>query len=97
MSNFGQAANFRYQATQSVAYTGTAGQITSAISRGVYHVRIWCSTDAHIATGSDPTATTDDFPVSAGVAEIMQINPGEKVSAIQQTSGGTLYVSECVF
>lgn len=90
----GAMTTYHLRTTQSVAYTGTAGVITNPISTGVYAVRVWCSTDAHIAVGAAPTATTSNMPVSAGVAEYIAINPGEKVSAIQQSAGGTLYVTE---
>lgn len=97
--SFGQSTVFRYliDDTQSVAFTGTAGTISTAIGQGVYHVRVMVTGDAHIQIGASPTATTSHLPIAANSAEIMMINPGEKVSAIQQSggSGGTLYVTPC--
>ena len=79
---------------QSVAYTGTAGTIATAITSGHNKVRVYVTTDAYIKIGSSPTATTSDVPLAAKSAEYFTINPGEKVSAIQDASGGTLHVTE---
>lgn len=85
---------YRLGTVHTVAYTGTAGTISGTIGGGVYQARVWCSSDAHILVGASPTATTSSTPISAGVAEYINVNPGEKVSAIQQSAGGTLYVTE---
>ena len=82
--------------TQSVAYTGTAGTISNAVNSQI--VRVWCSTDAFIVEGDNPTADTSGTPVAAKVAEYMIVTkPGtSKFSAVQQASGGTLYITECL-
>jgi hypothetical protein len=79
---------------QSVAYTGTAGTISTAITTGTNKVRVVVTTAAYIKIGSSPTATTSDVYMSADSAEYFTINPGEKVSAVQLSSGGTLHVTE---
>lgn len=79
---------------QSAAYTGTAGTITNAIGDGVNRVRVVCTTDAFIVIGKSPTATTAGVFMPAGLVEYFTINPGEKVSAIQSSAGGTLHVTE---
>jgi len=79
---------------QSIAYTGTAGTITTAISDGVTKVRIVCTSAAYIAFGAAPTATTAGVYVPADSPEYFTVSPGEKVSAIQLSSGGTLHVTE---
>lgn len=79
---------------QSVAYTGTAGTITTAITAGVRKVRVIVTSAAYIKIGSSPTATTSDVYMPADGAEYFTISPGEKVSAIQVSSGGTLHVTE---
>ena len=89
---------FRPLGTQKVAYTGTAGVITNAVRSGLKVVRVWCTTPAFIAVGVNPTATVNDMPIAASVPEYINIEGGEKVSAIQQTddAGGNLYVTEVV-
>ena len=79
---------------QSVSYTGTAGTIANAISTGVYRVRVVCTTDAFIKIGNSPTAAATDVPVFANNVEYFTITPGQKVSAIQSSSGGNLHVTE---
>lgn len=81
-------------ATQTVSYTGTAGTISSAIGEGTNVVRVWTSTAAYIAFGASPTATSSDIPIPANTPEYFLISPGHKVSAIQQSSGGNLFVTE---
>ena len=76
--------------TQTVAYTGTAGVTTNAI--GTSFVRIVCTTDAFVATGTAPTATTAGMYVPAKCPEWFPINPGHKVSVIQATAAGTAYI-----
>lgn len=80
--------------TQNVPYTGTAGTIANPISAQTFNVRVYCTTDAFVKFGVTPTATTADMPVAGGVFEYFSVNPGEKISAIQSTANGTLYVTE---
>lgn len=84
----------RLGTTQSATFTTTAGTITNAVGAQTYRVRVAATTDAFIAIGKAPTATTSDAPVFAGVPEYFTIAPGEKVSALQISAGGTVYVTE---
>lgn len=80
---------------QSVAYTGTAGTIANAIGSGVQKVRVVVTSAAYIKIAkTSPTATTSDVYMPADSPEYFTVNPGQKVSAIQVTSGGTLHVTE---
>jgi hypothetical protein len=79
---------------QKVAYTGTAGTISTAISAGVQTVRIVVTSNAYVAVGVSPTATTSDTYVPANWPEYINVMPGEKVSAIQDSAGGNLIVTE---
>jgi hypothetical protein len=80
--------------TQTKAYTGTAGTIDDPISDGITVIRVWLTTAGYIAIGSSPTATTSDIPMPANTPEYFVVPPGSKVSAIQASSGGNLYVTE---
>lgn len=85
---------FKINSNQSVTYTGTAGQ-TSAVSTTTTKVRIYTTTDALFLIGSNPTATaTNSTPTTAGIPEFWDIDPGQKISFLQQTVGGTAYVTE---
>jgi len=84
---------FKQGLTVSVAYTGTAGT-TAAVGAKTTKVRVWCSTDSFVRIGVAPTATTADMPVTAGTPEYFDINPGEKVSAIQSAINGIVYATQ---
>lgn len=84
-----------YGQGQNVAYTGTAGTIANALPNGTGAVVVMCTTAAFVRVGTSPTATTADLPVAANVPVRLEAAAGDKVSAIQVASGGTLYVSPC--
>lgn len=80
---------------KSVSYTGTAGT-TGTWPVGPEGVLVWCTTDAYIRVGTGVTATTTDTPIPAGTPVPFRApqatNAGPWcVSAIQISSGGTLY------
>lgn len=85
----------RLGTVQSVAYTGTAGTITNGIGTQTYKVRVLVTSDAFITTDGT-TATTSGTFMPAMTAEYFTVTPGQKVSAIQSTAAGTLYVTEIV-
>lgn len=85
----------RLGTTQHVAYTGTAGEITTAITTGVQKVRVLCTTDAFVRImAPGDLATTSDAYLPGLSAEYFTCNQGQKVSAIQVAANGTLYVTE---
>lgn len=77
---------------QSAAYTGTAGVITNPVKGRI--VRVVCTSAAYVKVGDSPTATTSDVYVPADCPEYFRIQPGQKVSAVQVVTGGTLHVTE---
>lgn len=79
---------------QSVAYTGTAGTIANAVGANTRVVRVVCTSAAYIKIGAAPTAAATDVYVPANTPEYFGIQPGQKVSAIQVSAGGTLHVTE---
>jgi hypothetical protein len=81
---------------QNVAYTGTAGTIANAIGAGCYKVRVVVTSAAYIKIAVSPTATTSDVYIPADAPEYFTCSPGEKVSAVQVSAGGTLHVTEIV-
>ena len=90
--------NPMYGSGQNVAYTGTAGTVTNSLPAGCNSVWVLCTTAAYVRVGAAPTATTSDFPVAANVGVVLPL-PGDKdpqdtvkVSAVQVSSGGTLYM-----
>jgi hypothetical protein len=81
-------------ATQSVAYTGTAGSVTGW-NAGPQGVLVWCTTDAYILVGEGVTATSGATPLPAFTPVPIFVPAGTgaiwRVSAIQILSGGTMY------
>jgi len=84
----------RLDTHQSKAYTGTAGTIDNAVGTQIYKVRVVTTSAAYIKIGDSPTATTADVYMPADSPEYFTITPGQKVSAIQVSAGGTLHVTE---
>lgn len=81
-------------ATQSVNYTGTAAS-TTGWNAGPQGVLVWSTTDAYIRVGEGVTATTADTPLPAYTPVPITVPQGTggiwRVSAIQISSGGTVY------
>jgi hypothetical protein len=81
-------------ATQSVAYTGTAGSVTGWPA-GPQGVLVWCTTDAYVLVGNGVTATSAATPLPAYTPVPITVPEGTggvwRVSAIQITAGGTMY------
>ena len=79
----------------SVAYTGTAGS-TGVFAATVTAVMCWATTDCYIIVGEGVTATTSDTPVPSYTPMLFTVPKGTganwRVSAIQISTGGTLYV-----
>jgi len=82
--------------TQNVAYTGTAGTIANVVPPNCVAVRLVSTTDCFVRIGNNPTATTADMYLVAGVPETFGIGLNDKVSAVQVSSGGTIYVTPLV-
>lgn len=85
---------------QSASYTGTAGTTSNVVSGGVTKVRVLVTTDAYVLAVDGPaftavTSSTGAY-VPALTAEYITVNPGQKISAVQVSSGGSLDVMECV-
>ena len=77
--------------TQKVAYTGTAGNSTAITGASI--VRVVLTTAGCIKIGNAVTATTSDIYMSAGVPEYFGISEGDRVSAVQSSAGGDMYVT----
>lgn len=85
---------FKFGATQVVAYTATAAS-SAALGDETRLVHLWPSTDCHILIGPSPqTADANDVPLTAKIATVVRVNPGDVISVIRQTDNGNLYVTE---
>lgn len=87
---------FSYSAPQTVAYTGTAGTST-VLGAQTNYARLYSSTDCWVLITQAGTAATtaNGFYLGLGKPEIVRVPSSAKISAIQNSAGGNLYISEC--
>ena len=82
-------------ATQSITTSGTSAATSNAVGAQVNDVLITATEDAFIVFGAAPVATaTNGIFITKNYPHYFAIHGGEKVAAIQATTGGTVYVSE---
>ena len=84
---------FAVVSNENVAYTGTAAA-SAAFASGINHIRIVATTAAYYKIAGTPVATSSDTYLPANVIEIIRVNPGQKISFIQVSAGGTASVSQ---
>jgi hypothetical protein len=80
-------------AEQRVA-TGAAHELSNAFGGATQIVRLYCTEDVYLAFGPTPEATNQSLFLPAETIEYFGVAPGEKLSALQATAGGTLYITE---
>lgn len=64
-----------------ITTSGTSAQ-SSAFSGDTKMIRAWCDTQSAIVIGANPTATTNNMPMSAGAGEYLNVIPGQKAAFI---------------
>lgn len=87
-----ESSIWRLGASQTDAYTGTAGT-SDAMGSQTYAVSITVTTAAFVHVGSR-AATTGDHFLPANTPLVVQCTPGQTVSAIQSATGGNLHITE---
>ena len=81
-------------ADQAVAYTTSTQSSALGGTNQSFIVRLIATTDCHILIGKNPTATTTNTFLASKQYEYFAVTPGEKIAVVQDSSGGTLYISE---
>ena len=76
-----------------ISVGATAAQ-SAAFGSSTIVIRVVANTDCHIAFGSNPTATANSTFIPKGLPEYFKVNSGEKLSVIQDSAAGTLYITE---
>lgn len=74
--------------SQAVAYTGTAAAVTNAFGSQTRMIRIVANSACHYAIAGTPVAVVTDAFLPANWVEYVNVNPGEKISAIQAATAG---------
>lgn len=65
---------------------------SAEVSSQVYVVRLHATVACHIAFDED--ATANNMMLAAGATEYFAVSPGQTVNVIQNSTGGTLYITE---
>lgn len=84
--------------SQTVAYTGTAGTIANALPSNCNVVRVIATSDCFIeitVKGTAAVANTGMY-LSAGMPEYLECDAGAKVSAVQVSEAGSIYVTPII-
>lgn len=83
--------------SQKVSVTGTSAP-SSSVASTTSILRLFPTTDMHIAIGANPTAVADgtNMFLPGGIVSYIGVpeNQSFKVAAIQDASAGTLYITE---
>jgi hypothetical protein len=101
MSNapeFGRRNDSHFQAIfqgtdQTRSFTASSAQ-SSAVGPKTNIVRLYATKLCHVKFGDNPTASTSNMPLAAGIPEYFGIAPGQKIAVIRNTEDGTLYITE---
>ena len=86
--------NYRPSTSQSKAYTGTSAAVDNAFGANIHVIRVVVTTDAFVAVGTSPTATTSDMFLVAFAPEYFTVTEGQKIAAVRSSVSGTMYVTE---
>lgn len=86
----------RPDTAQEITVAGTSATHTNAFGSQTHVVRLSGTTALRYAVGAPASvaATATSTYLPAGVIEYIQVRPGEKVAAIQESAGGKLSVTE---
>ena len=83
--------------SQVVTISGTSAQ-SAATDGATRAVRLHATTDMFVVFGSNPTAVADGTHMflPAGQTETFRVEGGAKIAGIQDSAGGSLYITEMV-
>ncbi len=85
----------RWGTVTNQTYTAAANTPIT-VGSGIYKVRILVTTDAYVRTDS-VTATSSNGVYMPGLTpEYVTVTPGQTITAVQVTTGGSLQVTECL-
>jgi len=90
--------SYRLGTTVKVSLSTTSAKTTGLNGwRGPPHrrFRVWSDVDSFIKTGSSPTALATDVPLTAKVAEYVDLRANEDIAGIVASSTGNLYITVC--
>ncbi len=83
----------RLGTAQSLTTSGSAVQCVPFQS-STSIIRVFCTKDMYIDIGLNPTATSSSHFMPGGIIEYFTVLSGYKLSAVQVSESGVLYLSE---
>lgn len=83
---------YRDISTEKVTTSATSAQ-SSAISDGIFVIRLVTTVDSHFVIGANPTATTSDAFIPAKTEFYLGIKPTEKVAVRTSTGSGLAFIT----
>ena len=86
----------RLGVTQSIAFTASSVAITNPFATFTYQVRLSTTANCNyqIGDGAQTASITTSPYLPATWVEYVTVNPGQRISAIGNTTGGTMLVTE---
>lgn len=88
------AAAYRPIRVQTVLVGASSAQIANSVGKGIRAIRVCSRTNCHYAVGDNPVATVNDSYLPADLVEYLSVREGEKIAFIQDSEGGTAYITE---
>jgi hypothetical protein len=80
---------------QKIAFTATPSTETNPFGPETWAIYVTVTQNCHIAIGMNPVATTSNYLLkNTDYSFLIGVSPGEKLSAVQDTTGGSLYIME---
>jgi hypothetical protein len=84
----------RFGAAQEVT-VGAASAASAAFAAQTRQIRIAATSACRVVVGDGtPVATATDAYLPANTVEYVQVTPGQRIAAIQESAGGKLSVTE---
>lgn len=85
----------RWGTVTNQTYTGAVSTAIT-VSPGVQKVRILVTTDAYVRTDSVTATSTNGAYLPSLTPEYVTVSPGQGITAVQVSSGGSIQVAECI-
>lgn len=80
--------------TQALVFSGSATASSAFGTAGLtQQIRIVATADCYISVGASPTASSATPYLPAKTLEVINIPGGQKISAVQVSGAGTLYIT----
>lgn len=85
--------NKKVLSNEAKAFTSSSSQ-SAAFGSLTTKIRLVATQDCHVRFAASPTATSSDMLLPAGIPEVFQVTPGEKVGVIRSSADGVLHVTQ---